>query len=112
MPALGCLPVSIEPETCLVQWQVMAIVPDGTCHFIGRNIATTNGRVSSAIEEFDSRTGLGRTFSGRRYRLVGDCDSTGVAQYLWTEWCTKNHIAESIDLTLMYEPESGHDYSM
>lgn len=105
MPVWNARPVSLEPEIELLQWRVMTVVPDGTFHFVGRNAATYAGRVSSAIEEFDAKDGRGRTFSGRYYRLVGDSGFAGVAEYVWTIWCSRNNIENSIDVTYLYQLE-------
>ncbi|MDQ0627149.1 hypothetical protein QFZ39_006424 [Paraburkholderia graminis] len=105
MPVWTARPVSVAPEVELLQWRVMATVPDGSFHFVGRNAATYCGRVSSAIVEFDARTGQGRTFSGRLYRLVGDSGFAGVAEYVWSIYCARNDIEGFIDVTDLYQLE-------
>ncbi|MFM0499049.1 hypothetical protein [Paraburkholderia caffeinilytica] len=87
----------------------MMIVPDGTVHFVGLNAATHRGRVSSALEELDTVTGEGRTHSGRIYRLVGGSGFTGIAEYVWAEWCAVNEVERYIDMTEYYEPEVPYD---
>lgn len=109
MPVWTVKPLGVEPEIDLLQWRVILILPDGTSHFVGRNAATWCGRVSSAIQEFDARTGEGRTRSGRVYRLVGVSGSACVADYVCAVWCAGNDVDSYVDVTELYEPEVPRD---
>ena len=59
-----------EPHTTLEKWAVMAL-PNGDRHLVGYALEAREGRVSSRIQEFDPRTLLAKSRSGRVYRLRG-----------------------------------------
>lgn len=86
-------PASIkdEPEVILSQWNVMRLL-DGSRHFVGWNVMLGEGRVSSAIKEFDNTTMSGKTQSGRIYQLNGPSRHNADASYVWTIWCKVNKI--------------------
>ena len=109
MPVWTAKPLEAEPEIDLSEWRVMMIVPDGTFHFVGRNAATYSGRVSSPIYEFYANTSVGRTRTGRLYRLHGNSGFAGVADYVWTVWCQRNDVKSYVDMTEFFEPEVPHD---
>jgi hypothetical protein len=78
--------VTQEPETKLTQWQVYKVKALGeeTIHFNG--YARYEGRVCSAVQEFDKTTMRGRTKSGRIYELVGEPGRNRDAEYVWNDW--------------------------
>lgn len=86
-------PASIkgEPEVILSSWNVMRLL-DGSKHFVGWNVMLREGRVSSAIQEFDNSTMNGKTRSGRIYQLEGPSGHNGHANYVWTIWCKINKV--------------------
>ena len=93
--------VSVEPDTKLVQWQVHQVTtPDdglSTVHFMG--YTGYEGRVCSAILEYDAKTKKGVTKSGRVYELVGDPGFNRDAIYVFSIWCDRfpeNTIFEDI----------------
>ncbi|MDR6202142.1 hypothetical protein QF025_000862 [Paraburkholderia graminis] len=108
MPVWIASPVGVEPCIDLSQWRVMEIVPDGTRHFVGRNAASSVGRVSSEIVGYDSVTGRGQTRSGRVYRLRGAAGLTGESEYVWAIWCLQNCVLDWLDVTGQYR-EANHD---
>lgn len=79
-------PVEDEPEICLKNWSIREVHPAGTRHFVGWNVAG-EGRVSSAIVEFDPKKLLGRTASGRVYALLGQPGYDADAEYVFSRWC-------------------------
>lgn len=92
--ALSCpsvwRPASIqqEPMTRLTNWMVMKVLAQDECpesiHFIGW--AGYEGRVCSAVQEFDKSTMKGRTQSGRIYELVGPPGCNRDALHVWGFW--------------------------
>ena len=79
-----------EPETKLIQWQVYRVTfPDEiTIHFVG--YTGYEGRVCSAIQEFDMAAMKGRTRSGRIYELIGNTGMNMDASYVWNHWLNIN----------------------
>lgn len=79
----------VTPEVRLDRWSVFRVAKkDGgfTDHFIGRNMELGDGRVSSPIEAFDHADMVGKTASGRTYRLVGDSGVDMDAIYVFDRW--------------------------
>lgn len=80
--------VSVEPQTSLTQWRVIqipAVEGDGyERHFVG--YAGYEGRVSTAIQEFDKSQNCGITRSGRKYLLTGPSGFNGDAEYVLARW--------------------------
>lgn len=81
--------VKQEPETKLTQWQVhkVKVGDDETIHFMG--YAGYEGRVCSAVQEFDMTTMRGRTKSGRIYELIGEPGTNRDAIYVWNHWVSR-----------------------
>jgi hypothetical protein len=55
----------------------------GEKHFLGHNILSQNGRVSTAIRFFDPVTRTGTTATGSKYRLLGKAGRDSDAEYVW-----------------------------
>ena len=91
-------PVEQTPEIELARWTVYEVSsklwPEKTRHFVGWNLTEREGRVSSAITEFDEKTMRGKTKSGRVYQLVGQSGHDSDAAYTWSRWCRINEIDE------------------
>lgn len=81
--------VNETPELELVHWAVMELA-SGDRHFAGYNITEGEGRASSKIVEFDKNTLVGKTRSGRVYKLVGAPGIYGDGAYVWERWCRIN----------------------
>lgn len=81
--------VSETPELELVNWAVMEL-PSGDRHFAGYNITEGEGRASSKIIEFDKKALIGKTQSGRIYKLLGAPGIYGDGVYVWERWCRIN----------------------
>lgn len=84
----------------LGDWTVFEITsqrwPQKTSHFVGYNLYGREGRVSSAIVQFDREKMTGMTRSGRIYKLEG-LQGTGSSDGLhtWAYWCLRNEVTES-----------------
>ena len=91
MSIWGTTPVSEQPALTLTGWRVFEA--DGTRHFAGWCVENQEGRVSSAIADFDAETMLGLTTSGRAYQLVGPPGLNREAEYVMSRWLDFNNIA-------------------
>lgn len=98
MPIWRVASIQQEPEVVLSSWRIME-TPEGTRHFVGYNENWREGRVSSAIQEFDPVARVGRTRSGRIYQLHGASGYNSDADYVWAQWCRINRVPESVDAT-------------
>lgn len=77
-------PVTAEPNVVLTAWRIIELRP-GDARFLGQDIRTRDGRISSQIVGFDAQQQTGMTVSGRRYRCGGPPGSTPDADsLLWT----------------------------
>ncbi len=98
-------PVDEEPEIVLKDWTVFEVTssfwPDKTRHFVGYNSLDREGRVSSAIIQFDAEKATGITKSGRVYRLLGK-QGTGSPDglHVWNYWCRKCDVTKSEEIKL------------
>jgi hypothetical protein len=90
--------ITTTPETVLSNWKIYEVCselwPTKTLHFVGYNVTEREGRVSSAIQEFDLHTMCGRTGSGRIYKLQGPRGSDSDSSYVFARWCNLNKITE------------------
>jgi len=78
--------VNEEPVVTLSRWTVRELSSTGTRHFVGYNMVENEGRVSSAIVDYDTETKMGTTSSGRVYELYGQPGYNGDAEYVWERW--------------------------
>lgn len=99
-------PVSSEPRAILTNWTVYE-TPEGDHHFVGYNLVTMDGRVSSKVVEFDKTTMLGKTRSGRVYELRGIPQPNGDAEYVWNIWKRANNVTEFRDVSNEYRDITG-----
>ena len=91
-------PVSEQPEIDLERWQVMQL-PSGDRHFVGWNATEREGRASSKIVAFDAVARLGRTSSGRVYRLCGRTGHDGDGAHTWHRWMQVNGVVSCMDVS-------------
>jgi hypothetical protein len=91
-------PVDEQPELTLGCWSVRQL-PNKERHFVGWCQENREGRVSSAIVEFDPQTKRGRTKSGRVYELSGRPGRDGDAEYVWERWLRINSESAWTDVT-------------
>ena len=78
-----------------------------THHLVGFIPEDSFGRVSSAIQFFDSERMMIETSSGRRYKLHGLPGSHADARYVWSRWKNFNNARDERDVTIEYYRESG-----
>jgi hypothetical protein len=81
--------VTQEPQTRLTQWRVMEVCAgfnnfSPTIHLVG--YAGYEGRVCSAVKDYDPKSKRAVTKSGRVYALVGSSGYNGDALYTWDRW--------------------------
>lgn len=100
-------PVGAEPEVTLVRWQVRQVAPAGTRHCVGW--AEYEGRVSSAVLEFDRGSRVLLTRSGRRYHLHGQPGVDPDAEWVWGRWSLANQVARWTDVSGEYSEPGGDD---
>ncbi|MGF6654934.1 hypothetical protein OKW34_005524 [Paraburkholderia youngii] len=98
MPVWTVAGISAEPELSISEWQILETQP-GSRHFVGTDVRDYTGRVSTAIQQFDSTALRGVTSSGRVYQLVGLQGCSANAQYIWERWCTVNGVTSYTDVT-------------
>lgn len=95
-------PVSEQPEITLARWRVVEIYTKESQverHFVGYNVEDREGRVSSAIQEFNPATARGLTRSGRVYQLVGKPGRDPDGEYVWQNWARMNQLTDEKDVT-------------
>jgi hypothetical protein len=76
-------PVELAPKVILSHWTIRE-AEDGRQFFVGYNETDCDGRVSTPIRQFDAKTRIGITTSGRTYVLVGPAGLNGDAEYVWS----------------------------
>lgn len=87
-------PVSEEPEIRLSRWKI--IEEGGRRYFVGNDGA---GRVSNVIVEFDKEKRVGKTRSGRIYKLIGGPAMNIEAEYVLSRWKAINGVDSVTDVT-------------
>ena len=87
--------VILEPTVEIVNWSVRAVTyhhsSDETHHLVGY-IPKQEGRVTSAIQQFDSENKIITTRSGRLYTLIGQPGFSDDGEYVWESWKEVNNI--------------------
>ncbi|MGY2492787.1 hypothetical protein [Cupriavidus sp. CP313] len=101
MPVSTIAPVDVQPLVTLERWRVRE-TRSGQRHFVGYCVENKENRVSSAIQSFDSGTGVGVTSSGRRYLLSGSPCFDGEARRIWEEWADQNGIGDTKDVSMEF----------
>jgi len=88
--------VVAEPQKWLEIWQVYKVVKADIqpelfgFHFVGFDVRSGHGAVSSKLEKFDPVKMCGVTMSGRVYQLVGLPGIDDDAQYTLYGWSARN----------------------
>ncbi|AQV96432.1 hypothetical protein BJN34_21425 [Cupriavidus necator] len=98
MPVRTVAPVNVQPHVTLECWRVRE-TRLGQRHFVGYCVENHEGRVSSAIQSFDTVTGGGVTSSGRRYLLAGWPCFDGDAERIWERLVEQYDIGETKDVS-------------
>ncbi|WP_224984219.1 hypothetical protein [Geomonas agri] len=78
----GVPSVSQQPSLQLIRWSVRQ-TERGSRYLVGYNISDHEGRVSTAIQNFDASTARVTTRSGRIYQLVGPPGRDPDAEWVW-----------------------------
>lgn len=100
-----------EPTITLAAWSIRE-TSSGTRHFVGFNLASLDGRVSTPIVTFDPGSRTGITASGRRYVLVGRAGYDRDAEYVWC-WAVRHWSIESwADVSAQLIPDSRAPFSV
>lgn len=97
-PIWNSPPITEQPEYRLVDWCIFE-TDRGERHFLGYSLDSRDGRVSSAIETFDTTARIGVTRSGRVYRLGGNPGRNPDAYYVWGVWIRVNNVTSWRDVT-------------
>lgn len=103
MPVWATTPVDKEPHLLIDRWLVFEAT-DGskpTRHLVGR-IKDGEGRVSSAIRDWDPAIMTFTTRSGRRYQVSNNSAMDPEGMYVWTRWQQINNITSFKDVTEEY----------
>lgn len=90
--------VDLQPSVTLVRWRIFR-TETGESHFVGYCLENYEGRVSSAIQQFDPVSLRGVTESGRVYELSGPPGFDEDAMYVWGVWQRVIHVLSSADVT-------------
>lgn len=98
MPAWEVRTITAQPSITLVRWRVFETELKER-HFVGYCLENHKGRVSSAIQSFNTTTRLAVTRSGRAYELVGPSSQDLDALYVWRAWSEKNNVESYSDVT-------------
>ncbi|ALL68553.1 hypothetical protein K788_0000411 [Paraburkholderia caribensis MBA4] len=93
-----------EAEVMLQRWSIRK-TNVGDLHFVGFNVKKQDGRVSTAIVEFDTKQRIAITQSGRRYRLIGPAGYDGDAEYVWNWVVRLRSITAWSDVTADLVPD-------
>lgn len=95
-------PVSEQPVIILVRWRVVEVQTKDSQierHFIGYNQKDQEGRVSSAIQNYNVETGQGVTRSGRVYQLIGEPGYDQDGEWVWANWTRVNQFLNEKDVS-------------
>lgn len=92
-------PVTTDAATQLTNWRAFqvrmpALGGAESLHLVGYALQQREGRVSSPVIEFDPKTAMARTKSGRYYELVGASGTHVDADYVWRRWLSLNSVDE------------------
>lgn len=91
-----------QPRILLVRWRVLEVRNaelEIERHFVGYNADQHEGRVSTAIQHFDSAARMAVTRSGRVYQLIGPPGYDSDAAWVWGHWSRLNGMTDEIDVT-------------
>lgn len=98
MPIWTTRPVDVQPNITLVRWRIFQSERK-ELHFVGYCPKNYEGRVSSAVQNFDPVTQRGVTQSGRIYELAGPPGFDQDAMYVWALWLEVNKVPSCTDVT-------------
>ncbi len=99
MPNVIARSASNGYEVRLVNWRVMLVYPENTRHVLGIDAREGTPRVSSAIKDFNAKTGRVKTYSRRVYVLMGSSRHDAKAERVWNQWCSVNDVSGCKEIT-------------
>ena len=98
------------PELDLAAWKIYEVSSpywEGrTRHFSGYNLTEMEGRASNVIVEFDKDKLVGKTKSGRVYKLINvliGLVKEADADYVWAFYVARNQLFDIVDVTSEYK---------
>ncbi len=89
----------------LHQWRVVEITTRNCArsrHMWGHDVASNQGRASTAIMTFDPATMTATTRSGRNYVLAGLPGDSPLGKAAWEKWCGDHEVVAESDVTGEY----------
>jgi len=94
------IPPAVEhaPRLVLICWTLIQ-TERGEVHVVGYNLDDAEGRVSSPLHQFNTRSRVGVTRSGRAYELHGPPGTNDDAAYVFGRWRTLNRVTAWCDVT-------------
>lgn len=97
-------PILTEPELILTKWAAFDVPLIGetqpwTRHFVGYSKELGEGQCTTPVVVFDPVRGLGRTKTGRVYRLMGSPGHSMPGKLVWTRWKSLNKVTMEKDAT-------------
>jgi len=98
--------VEVQPSIHISNWSIRAVIYNTsemvTHHIVGYSEDTYEGRVSSAIIDFDPASRIVSTQSGRKYILVGKVGYDSDGEHVWRSWKYVNQANSEFDVTDKY----------
>lgn len=98
MSIWGTFDIDTQPELTIVRWRVIETDLNER-HLVGYVLENSEGRVSSALEEIDSKKRIVTTRSGRVYELSGPPGFDADGQHVWQRWKRINDVKSEQDVT-------------
>ena len=98
MPVWKVPAVDAQSLLTLRDWTVLELSP-GTRHVVGHCVENREGRVSTAVVDFDLSAMRATTESGRVYVLQGEPGFSDDGYYVWRRFSRLNNVPEFVDVT-------------
>lgn len=97
-------PILMEPEITLTKWAAFDVPLIGetqpwTRHFVGYSKELGEGQCTTPVVLFDPVRGLGKTKTGRVYRLEGAPGNSMPGKLVWSRWKSLNKVTTENDAT-------------
>jgi hypothetical protein len=90
---------SASLSVSLSSWSIRETSAPPARHFVGHDLETGTGHISTAIVHWDPRAMRGLTSSGHVYALIGPPGFDRPAEYQWLAWIFHSRIDEWRDVT-------------
>jgi hypothetical protein len=98
LPFTPAADVPDQPTATLRHWRVY-VMHTGERFLAGQVVETGRARVTTPVATLDVRDLRATTSSGRMYRLEGEPDASGTAEYVWSWWALLNSWSAWRDVT-------------